>query len=140
MACTDGVSGQEGGGGMISETVSKKTGWPALPFNPMLDNLFPDIHKRRSIQNQLYVGQAINPLGGQAACEKYPWFMGEGRNWRQGILVELGRIAWQFGAEAEQNMASALTVEYGAAAKVSIREVAATVRLIRHNIANGQSA
>ena len=125
---------------MISETDPKKGGRPALPVNPMLGNLFPDIHSRLGMHDKFYIGQADNALGGLPAREQYPWVMGEGRDWCQGILVELGRIAGPNCPAAAQNMSSALMDEYCAATKDWTREVPAVVRLIRRNIANGRSA
>ena len=123
-----------------SETVSKnRRGRPSIPVPPEMGTIFNATTTRRSLHNHFYIVTAIQALGGEKARSRYPWFMGEGRNWRSGILAELGRFAWTFGYAEAVHFANVILEVYPDGEGATTRGVASVIRFERLRCLTGAS-
>jgi hypothetical protein len=123
-----------------SETVSKKPrrGRPPL-FEPEHDAatlpIWSDkITTKRSLRNKQYAVrglQAISPDGGDKPNLRHNWFAGDGKNYRQAILMELGRIAARYGDAAAMTMADKVVDGVAAGDFTTTREATAWLRRAR---------
>jgi hypothetical protein len=96
----------------------------------VLSHLFPDVRTRRGQQNKDYAAIAINALlaGAVVVPAKFQWMVGSGRNYRQAVLVELGRIAASYGSETALHIADQLGAARQNGELGNTREAAAWLR------------
>jgi len=124
----------------IAETVSekKRRGRPPI-FERKDDAVFraiwgPDLGTTRTLRNKQYLAcgqRAIKP-DGKLLNERYRWFAGDGRkNYRQAVLVELGRIDIFYGEATAIAMADKLAEQVASGNLSTTREAAAWLRRAR---------
>jgi hypothetical protein len=133
---SDATSRAEAQAAAILEAASEnRRGRPRLPVHPMLKGVFPDVTTERGLQNKHFAGVALQALGYQAAHERYPWFVGiDRRNFRSGVLVELGRLASEFGAGCAVFVADELLKTFPAGRDANTRRIADIIRNHRFKI------
>jgi hypothetical protein len=119
---------------MNMETVSEKPkrGRPTA-FVPKADAviraLWPEIGTKRSVRNKEYMSLAVRVLKPDDKCpERYAWFASEGKNHRQAVLVEIGRIASRYGDASAVVMADRLAALIAEGKLSTTREAAACLR------------
>jgi hypothetical protein len=114
-----------------SETVSEKRRGRPATFSDLdaLAAIWPAVRTRPGIQNKAYLTQAMAALfpRGVRDVPKYEWFAGDARQFRQSILVEIGRVATLYGAETARAMADKMSVRFSEA-DMTTSEVAAWLR------------
>lgn len=120
---------------MNTETVSEKPRRGRPPsFVPEADAAIHavwqgQINTRRTLRNKQYMVlavRAISPDGKRNA--RYGWLAGDGKNHRQAILVELGRIAGRYGDATAVAMADELASQVKDGNLSNTREAAAWLR------------
>ncbi len=123
---------------MNTETVSEKPRRGRPPsFLPEADAAVlviwqGDINNRRTLRNKQYMSVGLGAIRpDDKPNERHGWFAGEGKGYRQAVLVELGRIADAFGDAIALTMADKLANMVGAGEVSTTREAAACLRRAR---------
>src|SRR5262249_452570 len=94
--------------------------------------LWPEVRTKRSIQNKGYMSRACSIFRPDNKLnERYRWFAGEGKSWRQAVLVELGRIGVSYGDVTAIAMADKLVGQLESGDLSTTREAAAWLRRAR---------
>jgi hypothetical protein len=134
MSDGDGISTRN------SESVSQEPRRGRRPvFEPTDDaavlSVYSDlITTKRSLRNKQYsvLGlRAIRPEGVDKPNPRHNWFAGDGRNYRQAVLVQLGRIAARFGDAVAMTMADKVADGVAAGDFTTTRDAAAWLRWAR---------
>jgi hypothetical protein len=95
--------------------------------------IWPEVRTRQGIQNKAaYLTQAMAALfpRGVRDVPKYEWFAGDARQFRQSILIEIGRVATLYGTETARTaraMADKMSVRFSEA-DMTTSEIAAWLR------------
>jgi hypothetical protein len=95
---------------------------------------------KRSFRNKGYLTRAIRVVRPDGKLnERYRWFAGEGKSFRQAVLVELGRIAVQLGDATAVTMADRLADIADEGELTTTRAAAACLRRARLSLAGKPS-